>query len=218
MALALEVSEQRFVRELLRGADSSTDAAVVLVGSGARSGASTPFSDVDVLTVGFDPPRPAPPRIQVVALTEAALRTRVRDGDDFAQWALRYGKPLAGRAYWRLLQEQLLPDAPWPSYEAKRAQAALRLEFAEELASMGDSSAAAEELRFALSHLARAFLLRQAIFPLARAELPTQLRSIGDRELADSLEKLSATGDTDGIEVSALLRIARQRLEELSQG
>jgi hypothetical protein len=216
MALPLEVSEQRFIRSLLRSADSKTSAAVVLVGSGARYAASTSFSDIDIVTVGLDPHTPAPPRIQIVALTEDALRTRVIHGDDFAQWALRYGKPLAGRAYWHRLQQELLPGAPWPNHEAKRVQAARRLKFAEELASMDDAVAAVEELRFALSHLARGELLRHAVFPLARAELPAQLRTIGDSELADSLEKVGGDAPVKDREISSLLQFSRKRLEGLS--
>lgn len=213
MARTLEVPEQRFIRALLRKADSGSSMAVILVGSRARN-ATTPTSDIDIVTVGMDPPRPAPPRIQVVALSEEDLRCRLEDGDDFTQWALRLGSPLAGRAYWRRLREELLAHASWPDHERKLRHAVVRLAFAEELASMGDTSAALEELRFALSHLARAHLLQRRIFPLSRAELPRQLRSIGQRELAEALEVTSDAATIDNARLTAFLRSTRERLRQ----
>lgn len=215
MVRALEVSEQRFIKTLLRQADSRVSAAVVLVGSRSRQ-ADGPKSDIDIVTIGIDPPKPAPPRIQVIALSEVDLRHRLEDGDDFAQWALRLGSPLAGRAYWRRLRDELLSGASWPDHERKLRHAAVRLEYAEELASMGDTNASAEELRFALSHLARAHLLRRRVFPLSRAELPDQLREIGDQELAEAIELTEEATSIGSARLKSLLRSARKRLLQAS--
>lgn len=213
MALALETSEERFIRNLLRKVNSCSSAAVVLVGSAVRDSAMTDSSDIDILALGVEVPRPAPPRIQVIDLDETSLRKRLTDGDDFAQWAMRFGKPLAGRAYWRRLCDELLHMASWPNHERKRRQAAIRLAFAQELAAMGDVSSATEELRFAISHLARAELLERKVFPLARGELPEQMRAVGDEELATSLELLNSDGGPIRSEVlDTALQLASERL------
>lgn len=212
MALALEHSEQRFIRSLLRNADATFEAAVVLVGSAAREEAMSASSDIDIVTIGVDVPKPTPPRIQVLTLSDEGLRKRVRDGDDFAQWALRFGKPLAGRAYWRRLRRDLLAQASWPNHERKREQAAVRLAFADALATMGDDDAASEELRFALSHIARARLLETHVFPLARSELVQQLRAIGDDELSGALARVGGDSELDTEELNQILQLAHNRL------
>jgi len=53
---------------------------------------------------------------------------------------------------------------------------------------MGDRDAAQDQVRAALTSGARAVLLEQEVFPLARAELPAQLRLIGFEEVAAALE------------------------------
>ena len=52
---------------------------------------------------------------------------------------------------------------------------------------MGDVRAANEEMLLALSHLARASILRRGEFPLSRPELAAQLDSLGDSSLASLL-------------------------------
>lgn len=216
MTLALEVTERRFIQSVLRAADSRSDAAVVLVGSHARGTSMTSLSDIDIVTVGMTPPRPAPPRIQLIALSEDDLRSRMDSGDDFVQWTLRLGSPLAGRAYWRKLGEELLAHAVWPHYERKLQHAATRISLARDLLAMGDLAATLEELRFALSHLARALLLRRDIFPLSRAELPDQLRSAGDGHLADAVEASGDERSLSDTRLSELLQVATEHLSQLS--
>ncbi len=45
-----------------------------------------------------------------------------------------------------------------------------------------------EQRLVALTQEARAFLIRKAIFPSSRPELPGQLREVGETELAERLE------------------------------
>jgi len=211
MALALETSEERFVRKLLRNADPGKRSAIILVGSAVRQGAMSDTSDIDMLAIGVEIPKFPPPRIQVLPLTEDAFRKRVFDGDDFAQWSLRFGKPIAGRVYWRRIRDELLPVAPWPDHERKRNQARIRLAFAEQLVRIGDDDAAREELRFALSHLARAALLEQGVFPLSRGELASQLRAVSDDHLATAIERLNHA-DENGDDLAHAIDLAEQRL------
>jgi hypothetical protein len=131
------------------------------------------------------------------------LRSRVAKGDDFLQWALRYGTALKGRKLWESLREELLQHAPWPDPEVKLRHAARRYRVARALFDMGDLDAAQEEARFALSHLARARLFTDHDFPLSRPELPDQLRRTGDRDLASGLERVSEE------------RVSTEQLEEL---
>lgn len=182
--------ERKYLRGLLWS--SPPGSPVVLVGSWARGVANERWSDIDVLVVGkHDGPLP-PPRIQVIGITPEELRNRVLAGDDFAQWALRFGVPLSGRAVWDELRKKLLPNAPWPKQDSQIKHAKRKLETARDLLDMGDVSAAEEEIRFALSHLARAELLAKRVFPLTRQELPGQLREAGERKLADIIARVNA--------------------------
>jgi hypothetical protein len=55
----------------------------------------------------------------------------------------------------------------------------------------GDGDAAAEELTYAVSHVARAILLKKSVFPLSRPEMIAQLKESGYPKLADTLLQLS---------------------------
>ena len=181
--------ERKYLRGLLWSTPPGTP--VVLVGSWARGTANARWSDIDVLVIGeHDGPLP-PPRIQLIGITPEELRRRVGEGDDFTQWALRFGVPLAGRHRWDELREQLLSNAPWPKAAAQLKHARKKLETASDLFRMGDLPAAEEEIRFALSHLARAELLSHRIFPLSRQELPLQLRKEGNTRLAELMAQAS---------------------------
>jgi hypothetical protein len=64
------------------------------------------------------------------------------------------------------------------------------------LIEIGDRDAAHDQLRATLTSAARAVLLQQGEFALARSELPGQLRFIRANELADALEA-SIYGEPD---------------------
>jgi hypothetical protein len=202
-AEGFSVRERRFLEELLCRASSHRNATVVLVGSYARETETSPLSDIDLVTIGVSIDHEPPPTIQLMPLTEDDLSSRLRSGDDFVQWALRFGMPLAGRSYWRGLKNDLLREAPWPDYTRKLGQAQTRLHYAEMLAEMGDLDASNEELRFALSHLARAQLLKAGEFPLSRPELPKQLRALGNSTLAMALERAQLVNDLGGRELAS---------------
>src|SRR6266851_1615730 len=184
------LAERKYLRGLLWATPPGSP--VVLVGSWARGTANARWSDIDVLVMGeHDGPLP-PPRIQLISITPKELRRRVGEGDDFAQWALRFGVPLAGRQLWDELRDRLLSDAPWPKAASQLKQARKKLETASDLFRMGDLPAAEEEIRFALSHLARAELLSHRIFPLSRQELPVQLREAGNTRLAEMMVRANS--------------------------
>ncbi len=195
------LAERKYLRGLLWSSPPGTP--VVLVGSWARGMANARWSDIDVLVLGDrDGPLP-PPRIQLISITQDELRRRVHAGDDFAQWALRFGVPLAGRRLWDELRKELLSNAPWPNAAAQLRQARKKLDTACDLLSMGDLPAAEEEIRFALSHLARAELLGRRIFPLSRQELARQLREAGKMKLAEMMGRANSLTPMSKSEVRA---------------
>jgi len=213
---SVDLAERKYLRRLLGATDDGgSPAAVVLVGSWARGTQIESTSDLDVLVIGnANVPVPAG-RIQVINRSADYLRRLVSTGDDFAQWALRYGKPLKGRHVWAALKEELLALAPWPGTKSKLDLARRRLKMAEDLLDMGDLDAAEEEARYALSHLARAALLARRVFPLSRPELSAQLEEIGDTELARALRASLRDDPMDRPEMEAQLALFASRLRDV---
>jgi hypothetical protein len=148
----------------------------------------------------------------VIAISLKDFKRRLMACDDFPQWALRFGVPVAGRRTWERVRRELLPEAPWPDPSLKLRQAERKLETAESLLGMGDVSAAEEEIRFGLSHVARAELLSQKVFPLSRPELGGQLEEIGDRPLAQMMSRANAPTPMTESEVREAVELVRRRL------
>lgn len=204
------LAERKYLRGLLKTVPRGQP--VVLVGSWARGTAVAPLSDIDVLVIGEGKPAVAPPRIQMMVMSSAELRRRLMAGDDFPQWALRFGVPLSGRTAWQRLRSEALAEAPWPGPERKLQQAKRKRDAAESLLAMGDVPAAEEEVRFALSHIARAQLLLRRVFPLSRPELSSQLKGIGDQELASMLSRATSPMPMSEQEVWNALALISDRL------
>lgn len=201
-------------KNIRRTITQSGSECVVLVGSVARGTRNSLAGDLDILILDGDGSKVLAPGLQVTVLSSSALAERVISGDDFAQWALRFGKVIRGRSTWTRLKTQLLDGAPWPRAEAKQKQACNRLVRARQLLDMGDREAAHEELMYAASHLARATLLEGRVFPLSRPELVSQLRQIQHPELAEMLEGLNLDREPN----SDFLRRTLDRLENWLQG
>jgi predicted nucleotidyltransferase len=203
-------------RKLLRGLlrQLQDDQPVVLVGSSARGLAHSRLSDVDVLVLTDQAVSNSSPRVQVIVVTPSRFEERVMQGDDFTQWALRFGIPLVGKSTWKKLRSAYLPKAPWPNPDNKRRQASRKLEAAKILFEMGDVEAAAEETLLGLSHLARAQLLGHGVYPLSRPELPGQLERVHRIELAQALEGLIASRERSKQQVQRSIRSLEEGLEE----
>jgi hypothetical protein len=204
------LEERKYLRGLLRAMPHSQP--VVLIGSWARGTAISPSSDIDVLVLGEKEPASAPPRLQVIAVPPPEFQRRLMAGDDFPQWALRFGLPISGRAVWERLRAELLPKAPWPDAERKLQQAKRRHDTAETLLAMGDVAAAEEEVRFALSHVSRAELLLRNVFPLSRPELSRQLLDIGDTGLAGMMTRAGRREPMTKQEIRDALALVEKRL------
>lgn len=204
-------------RRRLRDAVASTGQpkAIVLIGSFARGTAVQGVSDLDILVLAANPPE-ADGVVHPVAMSPARFVDRVAEGDDFAQWALRFGVPVVGRRWWRTLRESALPRAPWPDARRKLRQAAPRLAVSRELLAMGDADAAHYELRFALGLVARAILLAEGVFPLSRPELPEQLDRVGQSEFACWL-RLLGQESVDSSVIEAALASAEANAADLDR-
>jgi predicted nucleotidyltransferase len=203
MSGALTLIERRFLQRTLENARHAD--CVVLVGSVARGTRMDATGDLDILVVNGDAPKLLHPGVQTTLMTLEALEERVLTGDDFAQWALRFGVSVRGHSRWTELRERLLKHAPWPDSDAKRAQARKRLVHATELLEMDDASAAQEELLYGISHLARASLLEAGVYPLSRPEMGGQLLKVGAHELAKLLDRVRLTQDLDTDELRTLV-------------
>lgn len=156
----------------IRPADSSYDLDCLFLYRGERPVFSRPPSDVDIR--GFDVER---------------IDRFISDGHDLLVWSLRLGQVACERdGFWSKLREKWLDRLPFPSPDVAESRAEKAEEMLADLRDVGDEDAAVEQLVTALTHRARAALLRATVFPASRPEMPGQLRKIGRFELADSLD------------------------------
>ncbi len=199
----------------LRRVDRLGQATVVLIGSMARE-AATEKSDIDLLVVSPDslPRFKVTPRAQIVRTTRVDFLDRMECGDDFPQWAVRYGKVISDESHWWGEVKNNPALQKWPDWRRKRDQVRERLRFATPLRESGDLEHAREELLLAARHLARTILLKERVFPLSQPELPAQLREIGHSKIADLLDLL-VDGDTREAALEEAERAIVQTMEEL---
>jgi hypothetical protein len=170
-------------------AQESHAQALLLTGSTAR-GTRTAVSDLDYHLIG-EPivTDDLSGELDLHVISAALLNTRLREGDDFTQWSLRFGCVIFDRGIVkesvRLIDEQSL----WPDPARKKTQARKSLDIARAIVASGDHDAAVEQVRTALTLAARWRLLADRRFPLSRAELPNQLEGLGYMTLATGLAR-----------------------------
>lgn len=164
--------------------------AVILIGSFAR-GMATSQSDVDLLliadtTVAVEHTASA---LHVQSFSTKEFRSKLQDGDDFALWSIRYGIPVVSSNIWNSLIAR--PEASrWPDWKRKIGHSLRRLVLGAEMLRIGDTDAAREELLYAASHVGRAILLRENVFPLSRPEMITQLKEVRQDALSGVMNVL----------------------------
>jgi hypothetical protein len=200
-----QTATQRNITETLLARAHDLDAeAFALTGSTARHH-RTAISDLDYHVIGS---RPASSdladEIDIVAADAVGFCNKIRAGDDYSQWTLRYGCILFDRtgifrSGLRLVDEERL----WPDTSRKHARLPAHRKHAERLIELGDRDAAQEQVRAALTTAARAVLLDIGIFPLSRTELPEQLRGVGFGRLGAALR--STIDDVPSLRDLALL-------------
>lgn len=181
---------QDFVREVC-STNKDIEIAVILIGSVARS-THTSQSDLDLLVIGDRRPlvERRPDRLHVQTFTARQFAERLRTGDDFAAWCVRYGVPILTSKQWLDIAGSSEASI-WPNWQEKIRHAARRLTLAAALLKTGDITAAGEEMLYAASHTARAILLKKMIFPLSRPEIMSQLLEANHEHLAKVLQDLS---------------------------
>ncbi len=166
-------------------------AAVVLLGSAVR--AVKQVNDIDILYI-FEhkgitcPGRPID--IDLRKYSREEVRCLLAEGNDLLGWALHFGHLICERdRYWTSLRKEWLDKLPFPDPEVAIDRARRAGELYRRLCAMGDVDAAREQLLTQLTHEARARLLSKGIYPKSRPELPEQLNSIAEHELAHSLSQ-----------------------------
>jgi predicted nucleotidyltransferase len=163
-------------------------AAFALTGSTARN-QRTGISDLDYHVIGEPPEfRDLPDDIDMVAYDAGTLFEKLRAGDDYAQWTLRYGCILHDTGVFRRALMIISEEQLWPSSDEKLGRIPEHVALARRLVDAGDREGAQAEARATFTSAARAVLLRAGVFPLSRRELPEQLRSCGFDWLATQLE------------------------------
>ncbi|MEA2369781.1 MAG: hypothetical protein QOH12_175 [Solirubrobacteraceae bacterium] len=181
------LTQREITSEIVRRAGESEAHAVALTGSTARN-CRTDISDLDYHVVG--------PRfktsdlagdVDVHFVDATGFWVRLHAGDDFVQWTLRFGCILVDDGIFRAGLRAVGTELIWPDAGAKFRRLTEMQRLAEQLVKMADRDAAQDQLRATLTSLARALLLDNGIFPLAREELPGQLRSIGHGLVAGAL-------------------------------
>lgn len=170
-----------------------------LTGSTARR-RRTAISDLDYHVIGERPDlSDLPGEVDVVASSVTRFRTLLAAGDDFGQWTLRFGCILYDAGIMREAAQTVIDGGLWPSPERKLERVEDHRREAERLVQMEDRDAAQEQIRATLTTVARGVLLRAAVFPLARSELPSQLEDAGyaalGRALSETIYGEPALGD-----------------------
>ncbi len=163
------------IKRLTGSLDDSS--AIVLIGSVARN-CPTQRSDIDILLVGEGPVIGLrAPNFEFHTLPVKKFLDRLACGDDFPNWCVRFGIPLAGKQHWETVLYRA-ERANWPDWKKKITISVRRLLACRLSLQTGDRKAAAESALFAYDHLIRGILLREMIFPLSRPELARQVKPL----------------------------------------
>jgi hypothetical protein len=191
-------------RAVVERAQTAHANALILSGSTVRN-ARTEISDLDYHLVGpkIDT-KDLSAELDLHVLTEERLRAELLSGDDFVQWSLRFGCVVFDDGAVRRAARLVHDEALWPDAARKRAHAVKSLDLGHRFVSSGDQDAALVQVRTALSLAARARLLADGVFPLSRAELPDQLRTLGEMTAARALtETIYGSPSLDELSVAA---------------
>ena len=164
--------------------------AVVATGSAVRDVEHSDDLDLVVVYRVQRPELPRPPMsIDLRQYEQADVLQKLAAGHDYLTWTVRYGRALfERRCWWTQLQADWASNLLLPSVDESRERAQKAERLYQELRAIGDTDAAAELNLSMLTHLSRAALSSACVFPKSRPELASQLRSIGECELADRLD------------------------------
>lgn len=170
--------------------------AVVILGSIVRPRVKY-STDVDLLVIyeKEKPKYPLPPLdVDLRSYRQGDVESLLLQGHELLCWSIRFGKVLYEcDGYWTTLCDNWRDRLPFPSARKadERAERAKRV--LQDIRVIGDQDAAQEQHITMLTQTARACLIRSGTYPASRPELPDQLKSIGEQELASQLEKALQT-------------------------
>lgn len=165
--------------------------AVVALGSAVRPMHSAHDFDCLYIYDGTPPTIHRPPNNVDIRSFEASKVDRlIESGHDLLVWSVKFGCVVCERqSFWSKLAGSWLPRLPFPSYSVADARARRAERLLNDLQDVGDHDASVEQRLTALTHRARAALLRANVFPASRPELSNQLRQIGEEDLAATLRE-----------------------------
>lgn len=190
---------------------------VAVTGSTAR-GHRTLISDLDFHVVG---PRPYThdlrEEIDVYATSAREMARRLRAGDGYIQWTLRYGLILHDEGPFRDAARWIVAHDHWPDPERKRERARGLVDLASRILRSEDRDAGEEAVSAALTATVHWVLLANRVFPLSRDELPAQVGDLGGFDLAAALHR-SIHGEPGLDELAAGVRLARHALSLTARG
>jgi hypothetical protein len=197
-----------------RAQDSGAQA-LLLTGSTAR-GTRTSISDLDYHLIG-EPiaTDDLSDELDLHVVSTALLNTRLGEGDDFTHWSLRFGLVIFDEGIVRDSVQLIAEQQLWPDPARKEQQARKSIEIARAMVASGDHDAAVEQVRTALTLIARWLLLADHQFPLARAELPAQLEELGHMTLAADLAA-TIRGAPAPLQLSRSVTAAHELLDTVS--
>lgn len=153
--------------------------------------------DVDLLVIceSEKPNFVLPPLdVDIRSYRQEDIESLLLEGHELLCWTVLFGKVLYEKdTYWTTLCDKWKNSLPLPSAKTADKRAKRARQLFEDLKVIGDEDAAQEQYITMLTQIARAYLIRSDTYPASRPELPDQLKSVGEHELASQLEKALQT-------------------------
>ena len=203
---------QAWVSRFLRSAQADENIrAVIAVGSSVRRGVASVDLDLVVLAKDVSKLKIRPPiDVDLRTYPSDQVDALISGGSDLIGWAVMYGKVLLQKQeFWDRIMREWTGRVPLPSEEVSTKRSSEALRRFNNMLEIGDSEAAYEQALSYLTHLARAQLIKNGIYPASRPELAEQLRAIDCAVLADRLEKLVNHAIQNEAELVALVNSVR---------
>ena len=165
--------------------------AVIVIGSAARPNVAS--DDLDLMVLCRDVRlfgEKAPIEVDVRKADVSGVETDIRAGQDVAIGTVRFGRPLLDKdGTWNGIARRWRNRLPLPDPAVALDRAAAARVRMEKMRTVGDEDACRELEITYQTHLARAALASAGVQPASRPELPSQLRELGETELANDLER-----------------------------
>ena len=164
---------------------------VIVIGSAARPNVAS--DDLDLMVLCRDVrlfEEKAPIEVDVRKANVIGLETDILAGRDVAIGAVRFGRPLLDKdGTWNSIARRWRSRLPLPDPAVALDRATAARVLMEKMRAVGDEDARRELEITYRTHLARAALASAGVQPASRPELPSQLRELGEAELANDLER-----------------------------